>query len=153
MCTCMCKQDLHWLPVEFWIEFKILLLVFKALNGIYRSTLYLWSHQEKASIRSSLRSNDLTLLEVPRTKCKTFVDRAFAFAGPSKWNKLPLAIRTAKNLNTFKKHLKTFKKKKKTYGIWLLPTLFILFLTFFVWLIILTFYILLILTKVFVFIL
>lgn len=115
MCTCMCKQDLHWLPVEFWIEFKILLLVFKALNGIYRSTLYLWSHQEKASIRSSLRSNDLTLLEVPRTKCKTFVDRAFAFAGPSKWNKLPLAIRTAKNLNTFKKHLKTFKKKKKKH--------------------------------------
>lgn len=153
MCTCMCKQDLHWLPVEFWIEFKILLLVFKVLNGIYRSTLYLWSHQEKASIRSSLRSNDLTLLEVPRTKCKTFVDRAFAFAGPSKWNKLPLAIRTAKNLNTFKKHLKTFKKKKKAYGIWLLPTLFILFLPFFVWLIILTFYILLILTKVFVFIL
>lgn len=130
MCTCMCKQDLHWLPVEFWIEFKILLLVFKALNGIYRSTLYLWSHQEKASIRSSLRSNDLTLLEVPRTKCKTFVDRAFAFAGPSEWNKLPLAIRTAKNLNTFKKHLKTFKKKKKS--IWhLIITYFVYFISYF----------------------
>lgn len=130
MCTCMCKQDLHWLPVEFWIEFKILLLVFKVLNGIYRSTLYLWSHQEKASIRSSLRSNDLTLLEVPRTKCKTFVDRAFAFAGPSKWNKLPLAIRTAKNLNTFKKHLKTFKKKKKS--IWhLIITYFVYFISSF----------------------
>ena len=103
----MYKEDLHWLPVEFWIEFKTLLLVFKALNGIpprYICDLI----REKASIRSSLRSNDLTLLEVPRTKCKTFGNRAFAFAGPSKWNKLPLAIRTAKNLNTFKKHLKTF---------------------------------------------
>ena len=66
-------------------------------------------HQSEAL---NLRSNDLTLLEVPRTKCKTFGDRAFAFAGPSKWNKLPLAIRTAKNLNTFKKHLKTFLFKK-----------------------------------------
>ena len=107
----MCKEDLHWLPVEFWIEFKTLLLVFKALNGItprYICDLI----REKASIRSSLRSNDLTLLEVPRTKCKTFGNRAFAFAGPSKWNKLPLAIRTAKNLNTFKKHLKKFLLKK-----------------------------------------
>ena len=88
-----------------------LLLVFKALNGIaprYICDLI----REKASIRGSLRSNDLTLLEVPRTKCKTFGDRAFAFAGPSKWNKLPLAIMTAKNLNTFKKHLKTFLFKK-----------------------------------------
>ena len=61
-------KDLHWLPVEFRIEFKILLLVFKALNGIaprYICDLI----REKASIRSSLRSNDLTLLEVPRTKC------------------------------------------------------------------------------------
>ena len=65
--------------------------VFKALNGI--APLYIcYLIREKASIRSSLRSNDLTLLEVPRTKCKTFCDRAFAFAGPSKWNKLPLAI-------------------------------------------------------------
>ena len=104
-------KDLHWLPVEFRIEFKILLLVFKALNGIaprYICDLI----REKTSIKSSLRANDLTLLGVPRAKCKTFGDQAFAFAGPSKWNKLPLAIRTAKNLNTFKKHVKTFLFKK-----------------------------------------
>ena len=80
MCSCMCKQDLHWLPVEFWIEFKILLLVFKALNGIAPRHICDLI-REKASIGSSLRSNDLTLLEVPRTKCKTLGDRAFAFAG------------------------------------------------------------------------
>ena len=76
-------KDLHWLPVELRIEFKILLLVFKALNGI--ATRYICDLiRKKASTRSSLRSNDLTLLEVPRTKCKTFGDRAFAFAGPSR---------------------------------------------------------------------
>ena len=55
-------KDLHWLPVEFRIEFKILLLFFKALNGIaprYICDLV----REKASTRSSLRSKDLTLLK------------------------------------------------------------------------------------------
>ena len=64
------------------------------------------------------------------TKCKTFGDRAFAFAGPSKWNKLPLEIRTAKNLNTFKKHLKTFLFKKHMTSDYSLLCLFY-FLLFF----------------------
>ena len=104
-------KDLHWLPVELRIEFKILLLVFKALNGIaprYICDLI----RKKAPTRSSLRSNALSLLEVPRTKCKSFGDRAFAFSGPSKWNKLPLAIRMAPNLDTFSF---LFKKAYDTY--------------------------------------
>ena len=139
-------KDLHWLPVEFRIEFKILLLVFKALNSI--SPRYICDLiKEKASIRSSLRSNDLTLLEVPRTKCKTFGDQAFAFAGPSKWNKLPLAIRTVKNLTEyFQETIEDIFVKKSVWH--LIIPYFVYFISyFFVCLIILKFYILLILTK------
>jgi len=69
--------DLHWLPVEFRIKFKVLIFVFKALNGVaprYNSDLI----RKKSSPRSALRSNDLMLLVMPRTKCKTLGDRAFA---------------------------------------------------------------------------
>ena len=69
--------DLHWLPVEFWIKFKVLTFVFKAFNGVaprYFSDLI----RKTSSPRSALRSNDLTLLVMPRTKCKTLGDRAFA---------------------------------------------------------------------------
>ena len=69
--------DPHWLPVEFRIKFKVLIFVFKALNGMaprYISDLI----RKKSSPRSALRSNDLMLLVMPRTKCKTLGDRAFA---------------------------------------------------------------------------
>ena len=33
-------KTLHWLPIKFWIQFKILLLVFKCLNGQAPSHLF-----------------------------------------------------------------------------------------------------------------
>ena len=97
--------DLHWLPVEFRIKFKVLIFVFKALNGMaprYISDLI----RKKSSPRSALRSNDLTLLVMPRTKCKTLGDRAFAYAGPSTWNKLPKPIQKQPNIYSVKKTAK-----------------------------------------------
>uniref|UniRef100_A0A8C6PB66 Natriuretic peptide n=1 Tax=Nothobranchius furzeri TaxID=105023 RepID=A0A8C6PB66_NOTFU len=43
----------------------------------------------------SLRSENLMLLSVPRTRLKTRGDRAFAVAGPKLWNELPLSIRAS----------------------------------------------------------
>ena len=58
--------------------------------------------------RYAMRSDDQHLLLVPRTKCKTFGDRAFAVAGPKVWNSLPLAVRNSVNVDTFKTNLKSF---------------------------------------------
>ena len=99
--------DLHWLPVEFQIKFKVLIFVFKALNGMaprYISDLI----RKKSSPWSALWSNDLTLLVMSWTKCKTLGDWAFAYAGPSMWNKLPKPIQMAPNIYPFKKQLKTY---------------------------------------------
>ncbi len=97
-------KEIHWLPVECRVDFKILLMTYKALNGkapAYLSDLL--SYQEG---RNS-RSNKLNLLTVPRTKCVTFGDRAFSVYAPRLWNKLPLSIRSLDTVDEFKSAVKT----------------------------------------------
>ena len=48
-------RELHWLPVKFRVEFKITLLVFKALNGLapqYLSELLVVRPRTRYSLRS-----------------------------------------------------------------------------------------------------
>ena len=104
---------LHWLPVKQRIEFKIALLVFKAVNGL--SPVYLTNLlQIQPTRRYKLRSDDKELLFIPRSKSKPG-DCAFIIAGPRIWNNLPLDIRLSANLETFKKILKTYLFKKAYY--------------------------------------
>ncbi|KAF7644017.1 hypothetical protein LDENG_00229470, partial [Lucifuga dentata] len=56
----------------------------------------------------SLRSADLLLLVIPRSRLKLKGNRAFAGAAPKLWNSLPLHIRTASTLLTFKSWIKTY---------------------------------------------
>ncbi len=58
-------QSLHWLHVCYMINFKVLLLVFKSLNGLTPSYLsdLLIDHQPTRALRSA----NLRLLVVPRT--------------------------------------------------------------------------------------
>ena len=95
----------HWLPVYYRVLFKVLLLVFKALNGLaphYVSDLL----NKRVSVRS-LRSNSQELHNIPRSRTKTYDNRAFSVAGPRLWNELPLDIRTVSDVNVFKRRLKT----------------------------------------------
>ena len=90
---------LHWLPVKQRIEFKIALLVFKAVNGL--SPVYLTNLlQIQPTRRYKLRSDDKELLFIQRSKSKPG-DHAFTIAGPRIWNDLPLDIRLSANLETF----------------------------------------------------
>ena len=77
-------MDLHWLPVKFRIEFKILLIVFKIFRGLapsYLSFLIISKPASKYNLRSS---NDSTLLSYPNIKSKaTLGERAFVFAALS----------------------------------------------------------------------
>ena len=100
---------LHWLPIKFRIQFKILLLVYKCLNGLAPSYLSELLVLKSTMSRLDLRStSDSTLLCVPFTKRKTFADRLFSMVGPRLWNGLPKTIRESPNPNCFKKHLKTY---------------------------------------------
>lgn len=97
--------SLHWLPVCCRIDFKILMFVFKILNGLAPQYLVELIHVHTPA--RALRSSNELLLDVPISRLKTKGDRAFAVAAPKLWNSLPLYIRSAQTLEIFKSLLKT----------------------------------------------
>ena len=96
---------LHWLPVCFRIDFKILLLVFKALNGL--APAYICELLVPYEPDRCLRSSSGALLKVPKSHLVTRGDRAFAVRAPQLWNSLPGDLRQANSVSSFKSLLKT----------------------------------------------
>ena len=80
-------RELHWLPVEHRISYKILLLTYKALNG--HAPQYLAALISKYVPPRPLRSEDHYLLNSPRWRLETFGKRAFSKAAPTLWNPTP----------------------------------------------------------------
>ena len=98
-------QKLHWLPVKSRIIYKILLLTYKALNGLAPS--YLSELLDTYRPSRNLRSSGKHLLTTKKTNTVNCGDRAFSVCAPKLWNNLPLHIRQAKSLSSFKSQLKT----------------------------------------------
>ena len=101
--------DLHWLPVNFRVQFK--LQVYKTLHDLAPSYL-----SSKLSLRPNKgrRSDNPLLLDVPKStlQLKYYGNRAFSVAGPTLWNALPKEIRLCKSVDSFKCNLKTHFFKK-----------------------------------------
>ena len=98
---------LHWLPVKQRIIFKILKLTHKSLHGI--APLYISELLERRNVKQprTLRSSQCNLT-VPKTKTKTYGDRAFQKVAPNLWNNLPDYLKNTNNFNDFKSLLKTY---------------------------------------------
>ena len=58
------------------------------------------------SLVGTPRSTNQYLLQIPKTRLKTYGDDAFSVAGPTKWNRLPGHIRLAPTIECFKSKLK-----------------------------------------------
>ena len=99
-------KTLHWLPVAYRIRFKILTLTYRALHG--QTPAYVADLIHPYTSSRPLRSHRQHLLSVPRTHLKTRGDRAFAAVAPKLWNALPLHLRSADSVDSFKNVLKTF---------------------------------------------
>lgn len=99
-------EKLHWLPVSFRINFKILMLTYKALNNL--APQYLCELLTPYNPTRALRSSEAVLLTVQTTRLKTMGDRAFTSLAPKLWNSLPSEIRNAESLRVFKSSLKTY---------------------------------------------
>ena len=97
-------KELHWLPVRFRTKYKVLLQVFKSLNGMAPQYL-----SDKLTIKENieLRSDNKNLLKIQKSRLKSYGDRAFSVAGPALWNSLPDNLRLCSSLDTFKRLLKT----------------------------------------------
>ena len=105
-------KSLHWLPVQYRIQYKLHCLTFKVLHSGQPS--YLGSYiRPYACAKSTRRSNpNLKHLEVPSydnkiIKSRNHLSKAFCHAAPTLWNALPVQVRTAPTLNSFRHRLKT----------------------------------------------
>ena len=103
---------LHWLLIRARIQYKILLLVYKAFtNG---SPTYLADMMISCNpVRSTRSSHKVNLLVVPHPKSNKYSEKAFAVVGPRLLNELLTdELRGCNSVDTFKKKLKTMHFKK-----------------------------------------
>jgi hypothetical protein len=104
-------RELHWLPVQQRIIFKILLLCYKCQHGLAPSYLsdLIHPYTPARDLRSS--NPQRGLLFVPRSRIG-FGDRSFEVAAPTLWNSLPIDIKQSSSVNIFKRTLKTYLFKQ-----------------------------------------
>jgi len=98
-------QQLHWLPVQSRILYKILLFTYQCLHNMAPS--YLQELLVKYRPARNLRSSQRNLLECP-VFCTRYGQRSFSYGGPTLWNNIPLNLKDANTVNHFKMLLKTF---------------------------------------------
>ncbi|MCI5136711.1 MAG: hypothetical protein D3920_16960 [Candidatus Electrothrix sp. AW2] len=99
-------KSLHWLPVSFRIDFKVLLLVYKSLHS--HAPEYITDMFSRYTPSRSLMSSGTELLTVPKARTKRHGEAAFSFYAPNLWNTLPEYLRMAETVETFKHALKTY---------------------------------------------
>ena len=91
----------HWLPVAQRIQYKVLLYVYKAVNG--QALLYIAELLRPSTPTRRLRSADMSLLVEPEYRLKSYGGRAFEISAPRMWNALPERCRFAKSIDIFKR--------------------------------------------------
>ena len=78
------------------IIFKILLLTVKALNNL--CPRYISDLLETDKPTRALRSSSRNLLVIPRSKFKSYSDRAFSASAPKLWNDIPETLKCRADL-------------------------------------------------------
>ena len=102
--------DLHWLPIKYRIQFKIIVLTYKCVNGL--APQYLQSLLSFKTTTRSLRSSSQLLLTQPRVKLVSAGHRAFCHSAPQLWNDLPFYLKSSESLDILKRNLKTHLFRK-----------------------------------------
>jgi len=97
-------RQLHWLPIQQRISFKLATLTYKSIHT--GSPSYLSELLQPHVPSRTLRSSSGNYLSQPRHKL-AFGGRAFSVAAPKLWNSLPIGLRDSSTLSTFRRNLKT----------------------------------------------
>jgi len=85
------STTLHWLHIKHRIQFKILLITYKALNGL--APQYLSALLTHYSPSRQLRSQNSGQLIIPRISKSTAGGRSFFYLASKHWNSLPSNVR------------------------------------------------------------
>uniref|UniRef100_A0A803SXZ5 Reverse transcriptase domain-containing protein n=1 Tax=Anolis carolinensis TaxID=28377 RepID=A0A803SXZ5_ANOCA len=102
-------RQLHWLPISYQAQFKVLALAYKALNG--SGPAYLSEHVSCYDPPRNLRSSGEALLAVlppSQVRLAGTRDRAFSVVAPCLWKALPNDVRQAPSLLSFRRKVKTW---------------------------------------------
>ena len=97
---------LHWLPIDFRIEFFIAVMTFKILNGLapdYLNQFRYISDVSNINTRGSRNGNLYTPIFKTTTGQRSFIYRATTI-----WNNIPISIRNVERLSLFKSQLRNF---------------------------------------------
>jgi hypothetical protein len=98
--------SLHWLPVHYRCQYKLLIYVYKAQHG--KAPSYLQELITPYKPNRALRSGNSMLLHPPNdVRTKSYGERRFDKAAPTLWNSLPLSLWNVNSLDVFKRELKT----------------------------------------------
>ena len=92
-------EKLHWLPIRSRVKYKILLLVYKCLNGMapdYLASMITYTNYNHCLYLKEATSNAMA------------GERTFEKAGPKLWNRLPSSVKSCSSITSFKTALKTF---------------------------------------------
>jgi hypothetical protein len=106
--TPILRDQLHWLPIDQRIHFKILLLTYKAFHGVAPSYLKdLISLYVPPRVLRAGNVRPVGNLVTVSSRTKTYGERAFVVAAPTLWNAIPIHIRNSPTVAQFKAQLKT----------------------------------------------
>ena len=100
---------LHWLPICFRAQFKVLVLTYKALYGL--GPQYLTERLSRHEPTRTLCSTSKVLLRVPASREARRVatrEGAFSVVAPKLWNDLPEEARLAPTWLSFRCQVATF---------------------------------------------
>ena len=98
-------MDLHLLPIEERVPFKIILLTHKFLNGI--APTYLEEMSSRYEPKRILRSSSAYLLKQESFNLVSYRKGTFPISAPQLWNWIPIDIKYSANINIFKLKVKT----------------------------------------------
>jgi hypothetical protein len=98
--------SLHWLPVHYRCQYKLLIYVYKAQHGTTPSYLQELITPYKPN-RALWSENSMCLHPPNDVRTNSYCARRFDKAAPTLWNSLPLSLRNVISLDVFKRELKT----------------------------------------------
>ena len=100
-------SKLKWMPIKTRVTYFKGIMIFKSLNCKTPTYISELLHYKSELTNRSLRSTDNKELNIPRSYTNYFKN-SFSISAPTFWNTLPISIRSADSIASFKLSLKNF---------------------------------------------
>ena len=106
--TIECLKQLHWLTIKQLIQYKILVITHKSLNGNAPKYIQELVKEKQTPSRSLILGSSGRIFIHPKIWKETFASRSFSYAALALRNSLPRCLLDESYTTVFKKHLKKY---------------------------------------------